>query len=950
MMRLHQYQKRHKGQSLVEVITALALFGIIAATVGVFTLQSLGNAQRAGESTQALAYAREGYEALFSIVERAWNVFSTSGLNGFGFGADGTWTFSGSGDSSGQYTRNVTISSLQRNCLTGHIVASGGTTDVFSNASNLAVGYTPGDLASSTTSTYFSLFSHWNRSEQLWTTSSDWSTGTTTDTVRVAYDDGELELGPQTLWGSGERTGFLDASGTSGNMNDVKIIGTIAVGVRNTSADPNVLIMDIQDPRQPVLVGSTSVTGNAKKVAVDGSYAYVASTDDSTELSIVDYRTPSAPVVVGTLDISGIGDGNAIDVVGDRVYLGRTAGGGAEVLVVNVSDRAAPTVSGMGSYENGTGSVFGIRVLNGALFMGSASSTGQLRILDVTNDASLSSAGVYTSTTLGSIASLGVVNRTVYAGTVATTTNAEFFIFDTSTTSSPTVLGQAEIGGVVNGLAVSDRGYAYLSRSTLVQIFNVSTPSAISSVSSQSIGATTAGIDTRGYSFFSASASTTAEFNIYRGGPSGWLLPERPTRIDLSGTTDALALAYACDNVYVGTAANGSGAEFAVYAVTTSTAPTLQGTLEIGSAVNAMARSRERIVLGIDAIAGGNVVVVDVTSSTAPVATSTLTLTGNTNAIAAAAAGDVAYIGTWTNGSGGEFFVVDMTTSTVPTALGSLEIGSDVTGIAVSSTVAYLATADNTKEFQIVNVTTSSAPVLLATLDLSGTENAADVTVRNGRAYVSRFSGSPDFAIIDVTSSTVPTLVSSLDLPDQQNKIYVGDGKYAFTTASSTGNSLNIIDISNENAPAATSSISLLGPGTAIIPGAFPGELFVASRYDSGEIQTWRPGPTNTYNLAGSYLSPAVRIGSGKGMGVLSWASYLKRGSRQTVSMQIAGAPDANGVPGTFTTSSVYTDKIGNVLPTSMNNAVWWRVLVFLTTAVSTSTPVLHWVGLTFSP
>ncbi len=933
----------------MEVITALALFGIIASTVGVFTLQSLSNAQRAGESTTALAYAREGYEALVSIVERAWNVFSTSGLNGFGFGTDSAWTFSGSGDSSGQYSRNVTISAVQRNCLTGHVVTSAGTTDALSNAANLAVGYTPGDLASSTTSTFFGFLTHWNRGEQLWTTSSDWSAGSTTDTVRVAYGDGELELGPQTLWVTDGRTGFLDAAGTA-TMNDVKTIGTIAVGVRNTSASANVLIIDIQDPRNPVLIGSTSVTGNAKKVAIDGSYAYIASDDNSTELSIVDYRTPSAPVVVGTLDLTGTGDGAGIEIVGDRVYIGRAASSGAEVYVVNVSSRTAPTITGMGSYENGVANVQDLRVANGALFMGGTSSTGQFRILDVTNDASISSAGVYTSTTLGSIASIDIVGRRVYAGTVSNSGNAEFFIFDTSTTSSISVLGQFETSALINGVTVTDHGYAILSSGNTARIVNVSNPASPTSVSTQQFGGATAFSDMRGNTFVVGVASTTAEFSIYRGGPGGWLLGERVAQLDLTGNADGTALAYACDTLYAGTAVNSSAAEFFTYTVTTSTAPALQGSLEIGGTINGMSRSRERMILAINATGGVDVEVVDITSATAPVATSTLALTGNPNALSVAAAGDVAYVGTATNGSGAEFFVLNMTTSTAPTQAGSLEMTADINAVAVSSTVAYVASSDDSKEFQIIDVTTSTAPVLLASLDLAGTDDATGVSIRNGRAYVSRSSGTADFAIVNVTSSTLPTLVISMDLPEVQNKVFAGEGNFVFTTASSTGIGLNIIDITTETAPVVTSTVSLLGPGTDIIPGAYAGELFVGSRYDSGEIQTWRPGPTNTYNTAGTYLSPSMRIGSSKGMGVLSWSPYLKLGASQTISMQIAGAPDTNGSPGTFTTSSVYTDKNGNVIPTSMNNSVWWRVAVFLASTASTSTPVLHWIRLTFSP
>ena len=84
-----------KGQSLLEIIVAVALFSMAAAFVGSIILDALTVSSDGGEYSEALHRLSEGVEAVRSIRDFAWNelTFNQSGLSNAG----GTWSFLGEG-------------------------------------------------------------------------------------------------------------------------------------------------------------------------------------------------------------------------------------------------------------------------------------------------------------------------------------------------------------------------------------------------------------------------------------------------------------------------------------------------------------------------------------------------------------------------------------------------------------------------------------------------------------------------------------------------------------------------------------------------------------------------------------------------------------------------------------------------------------------------------------
>lgn len=75
-----------KGQSLLEIILALAIFSIISASLVSVALGGFSTLEQGGEQTIAENLAQEGLEAVIAIRNRAWNelVYNTSSVSIFG--------------------------------------------------------------------------------------------------------------------------------------------------------------------------------------------------------------------------------------------------------------------------------------------------------------------------------------------------------------------------------------------------------------------------------------------------------------------------------------------------------------------------------------------------------------------------------------------------------------------------------------------------------------------------------------------------------------------------------------------------------------------------------------------------------------------------------------------------------------------------------------------------
>lgn len=85
-------EKRESGQTLIEVITALAAGAIVVAAIAIAVLSSLNNSQYSKNQALASQYAQQGMEFMRKERDSSWSTF-----NGYGSSTGITYCLEGGG-------------------------------------------------------------------------------------------------------------------------------------------------------------------------------------------------------------------------------------------------------------------------------------------------------------------------------------------------------------------------------------------------------------------------------------------------------------------------------------------------------------------------------------------------------------------------------------------------------------------------------------------------------------------------------------------------------------------------------------------------------------------------------------------------------------------------------------------------------------------------------------
>ncbi len=432
--------KSEGGFSVVEVLLASTVFGLlVAGLIGalVYGQQATNESGRRG---RAVMLAEEGAEALRNIRDANYAnlVDGTYGLVQSG----NTWTLSGSSDTSGIYTRSVAVSTRD------------------TNRKNITSTVTwPQTVGTGSASVVTSL--------------ANWSA-----------------VLPK-FWTAPSLGGSLNLTLTH-NAIKVATQGNYAYVVRDDGT-PDFQIINVTNPASPTAAGSLSLSGAPTNVFVSGNYAYVTTTDNAAELRIINISNPASPTLAGLYNASGTSDGRGIYVVGTTAYLSRAANStNDELVMVNVSNPAAPSrIAGFSSnitmyevYVDGsdiflaTGSdtaeilKLTVSVVNAISQTGTINLTGTTDAITITGNGKTLYAGQGTSmyvingtamTQTGSVAASGTISdialnptaNFAYVGTTASTN--QFQVINVATPSSPAVAASVSLTGTItlSGLAYS---------------------------------------------------------------------------------------------------------------------------------------------------------------------------------------------------------------------------------------------------------------------------------------------------------------------------------------------------------------------------------------------------------------------------------------------------------------------------------------------------------------
>jgi len=181
-----------RGQSVLEVIVAMAIFSLISAAMITMVTGSFVGLTQGGEQTQAEALAQEGIEAVKAIYDEAWNglTYATSSVSVTG----SKWIFDGESttETIGQFTRTISFNNVCRNASNSIAACPGNYTDVHTKELSSVVTWDTRNGVSNTVER-ISYITNWDSRD--WT-QTDWSGGSGqsiwSDTSLYNTDDGNL--------------------------------------------------------------------------------------------------------------------------------------------------------------------------------------------------------------------------------------------------------------------------------------------------------------------------------------------------------------------------------------------------------------------------------------------------------------------------------------------------------------------------------------------------------------------------------------------------------------------------------------------------------------------------------------------------------------------------------------------------------------------------------------
>ncbi|GHN02786.1 hypothetical protein WSM22_42750 [Cytophagales bacterium WSM2-2] len=528
-------------------------------------------------------------------------------------------------------------------------------------------------------------------------------------------------------------------------------------------------IIDVTIPTAPSFKGMWSGGSvNPDNVFVSGNFAYVISSQVE-RMDIIDITNPAAPVARGNITIPGA---RKCHVSGTRAYV-ICSGTFNGMKVIDVSTATAPVV--IGSISDGAGGAIlggstSISVVGNNAFITSAAGLA-LEVVDVTNSSAPSHKASVANGVNGAV--LTSPNSISIQGNYAYITNYPYNntqgsleILDISNASFPTHVGSTSGGLLPNPTAVvasSGNNYAYV-----VNQYPVSSLATVN----VSIKATPV--------------------------PTGYY--SKPGTV----ITDPKSISLANNFAYI---VNGTGNSVQAIDLTNSESPITSGYVFDGLG-GAKLKAPQSIAFygnyAFVASTGSNAIEVLNIASPASISHSASIVDGSGGALLNAptsvfVSGNYAYVT-----SSNALEVLNISTPTNPSHSGSITSGTggallgSARAVFVSGNYAYVVGGSNALE--IINVSSPGSPSHVGSLS-NGSNGAllldpVSIYVVGRYAYIAS-NGSNALEIVDVFDPANPVHKGSLtNVPTNLRSITIS-GNYAYMS----GNTLQIIDISNPVAP-----------------------------------------------------------------------------------------------------------------------------------------------------
>lgn len=474
----HRRTIRERGATLVEVLVAIGLTGIMLPALLAALVAAHAGRPTSIQSLQASALLREGTEAVRNVREKGWSNVATDGTY-HPVVSSGTWTLVSGSETINGFTRQIVISTVQRSNIagTGDIVASGGTNDPSTKHVVVTVSWTKPVATSLSTDTYLT---RW-QSNAVWsqTTQSDFSAGTSTNTCTTSSCDNASppsntvqlqDYLPTWQLPSVYGTGYNLTGNTAGNDIYVATISGTPYAFLGYAA--GLAIINISNPAAPTLAGTLSIPAGVNGVMVVGTVAYLATNTTNGQLTTVNVANPAAPAILKAFQIQDTNNvgAMAVYVSGTTAVVVKKQVGKAllfntygEINTVNVSNPSNPTLS---DTLNVGANCTNVWVNGNYAYVADSVNNKQLTIVNITTPTNISSAA---TVNVGANANSVVVNGTkiyIAINNLNGTGKGELLSYTLSSPTSLTGGTSYEISANATGLSLDPANPDYLAVGT----------------------------------------------------------------------------------------------------------------------------------------------------------------------------------------------------------------------------------------------------------------------------------------------------------------------------------------------------------------------------------------------------------------------------------------------------------------------------------------------------
>ncbi|MDP3941014.1 MAG: hypothetical protein Q8Q49_01755 [bacterium] len=460
-MSFPKFPRLASGQSLIELLVAIAFAGIVLPALLTAFISSREGKSQQGKRVDATMLFTQAVEAVRSVREAGWTNITVNGA--FHPALSGSaWQLVPGSEAVAGFTRSVVIDDVLRNSA-GAIVSSGGMVDYSTKKVTITVSWTAPYTSSMATTSYFTRYL--GNAGILQTTDTDFNAGSGDGTSVTKTQDGEVVLAPH---GKGDwcdpnlSISSLDLP-KSGVANAVSaVVGNIVAGTGENSSGVSFASVDIDNNHPPNATSAGTFDGyKTNDVFTDGNYAYIATDNNAKEVVILDLNQLDPDTKkyaeVGYFDISGNINAESVFVVSGSPDIGFVTGSDNTLRTFNLQSKSGSREQLASKLLGGKG--IEMVVFDGYAYIAIAGVTQEMQIVNYNSLGTVLTITGYAD--VNGQAATGIAINTdgsrVYLSTEADANKKELFIVNTDAkTNNRPIVGSFEASGMnPTGIAVA---------------------------------------------------------------------------------------------------------------------------------------------------------------------------------------------------------------------------------------------------------------------------------------------------------------------------------------------------------------------------------------------------------------------------------------------------------------------------------------------------------------